>query len=144
MSYDFEKDKKNYIGKGIFILTMVASLAYIINGALTRTNNEKMVLEGYEKTAGWIKKYFDRHGSDAGSGRTITYAYEVNGEIYSREIYTQIKYDDCDGEMQTNCLSRRFWVIYSKKDNSKSLISFKIDIQGLSNPRFPNSIKDFE
>jgi hypothetical protein len=145
----FKKRKNNTmkleISDNAKLWLMLSCLAMVVvYSILLRHIGRNEVIENFEATEGRIITYKDRGYSDAGSGRTIGYSYVVKGITYHRNLYTGIKFEDCGNiEMKKSCKDRRFWVIYSKKDVTKSLINLKMEIQGINNPEFPRSIKDF-
>lgn len=137
-------NEQNLIARTIGMAFLGICLLYIMYSFISQFKSRNAVEEAYGKTTGWIVRYFDRHGSDAGSGRTIDYSYHVNGVTYSRSVYTQVLFRECAEGLDNACTGKRFWVIFSVKDTSKSLINFNMEIQNDSLPLFPNSIGDFQ
>jgi hypothetical protein len=135
-------DKASHI---IFWLGSACIVILIIYLRIAKDINHNKVVEGFESTEGWITKYLDKDYSDLSSGRTIRYSYEVNGKVYSRTVDTQEKLADCGNlEMKKGCTDKRFWVMYSKKDPSISLIKFSLEIQDIKNPEWPKNADGFQ
>lgn len=81
---------------------------------------------------------------EVGSDRNayVEYSYTVNGVKYSRRTGSTWRFPECYKNVY-GCRDKRFWVIYSKEDHSKSLINLEIEIQNIPNPKFPETLKDF-
>ena len=93
-----------------------------------------------ETTIGWLIEY-DDGGADF-SAKSVIYSYEVLGEIYSREVNVTVGFKKC--ENFDECKDKRYWVIYSPDSPEKSLINLEIEIQGVENPEFPESLDGFK
>ena len=105
-----------------YFLILLAVLVYIYS---TRHLDRELVLGDFGITEGWITYYWDRgNQSDAGVGRQIGYKYKAGKKEYYRKVGTRAKFPECE-ELNKICLKKRFVVIYSKSDPSKSLIYFK-------------------
>lgn len=109
---------------------------------IIRDKDRGEILKNHGLTQGWIISYNNRSGSDLGTGWGIEYAYTVNGKSFSRKTTTHVSFDAC--AKAHTCKKKRFWVIYSNDDYSKSRINFSVDIQGLENPEFPKEGLSFE
>ncbi len=77
------------------------------------------------------------------STRYLTYEYYVNARRYTRYI-TPRKNIDYRYYHLNSCKEWKFWVIYSKENTDKSLIDLTTRIDGVENPDFPKSLKNFE
>ena len=117
----------------------------VIQGTRSKNKYIREVKNDYSVTKGWILDYEETLNSDLGSRTSITYTYELEGKRYTREIYAAKQFSECyNGETIGNaCERKRFWVIYSKEDPSKSLINLQIDIQNIANPVFPETTDEF-
>lgn len=127
----------------IFFIVFGAAAIFVLYQFFYRSQSKIDVKQDFNKTEGWIVKYFNGDSSDAGNGRTITYAYKVGSRIYSRYVFTIERFNECEDTIGKECAEKRFWVIYSKKNPNKSLINLHLEIQGLKSPDFPTSIEDF-
>lgn len=99
----------------LFYLVVGFSLTFITIQSYVRCSNKKEVLSDFDVTHGWITKYFDGDGSDAGNGRTITYAYKVGQHVYSRYVVTTHKFPECEKEVNTACAQKQFGSSIQKK-----------------------------
>ena len=117
----------------------------VIQGTRSKNKYIREVKNDYAVTKGWILDYEETLNSDLGSRTSITYTYEVGGKRYLRNIDAAKRFSECyNGETIGNaCERKRFWVIYSKEDPSKSLINLQIDIQNTANPVFPETVDEF-
>jgi hypothetical protein len=122
---------------GSIILLIIVLLA--VYSALKENLYKTEIKREYGITHGSIVSYHDRSNSEGLTGRSITYQYEVNGKKYSRSVVTYISFSDCEDTITKKCSDRKFWVIFSKKDTSASLIDF---LQNISS--FPKRIDNFE
>lgn len=132
--------------KKVTVVFVVCVVTIVIIGALVKISERYAIKKDYRKSIGYIIKYFDSKMSDLSKGRTITYAYKVNGRSYTRKTSTSVKFPECDnrdGLIEGDCGSKRFWVIYSVDDPSSSLINLKIEFNKDSIPAFPSSLEDF-
>lgn len=81
------------------------------------------ILQNYQLTMGRIINYLDKANSDLGGGRSIEYTYSVNDVEYTRRVSTGMMFDECKA-LSSDCLKKRFCVVYSFSDPSNSLIDF--------------------
>lgn len=138
-------DEHEVPSKVIGIIFLGLCMLYILYSFSTKYFDRLLIARDYTSGTGWIVSYFDRHNSDAGSGRTIKYEYVVAGKTYSRSVYTQALFPECDAdELNEACAGKRFCILFSTSDPSKSLINFDFEIVGDSIPPMPVSIDDFE
>jgi hypothetical protein len=141
MEYNLGDDepKSSSISGIIFLGLCVLWIAYVY---LKREDDKALVKANYGRSVGKIIEYQDRTDSDAG-GIAITYQYHAMGKVYTRRKFSGIKFPECDKELSDACKKRRFWVIFSLSDPSKSLIDFGTDIQADSSAAVPESLGNF-
>jgi hypothetical protein len=123
----------------IAAVTLIISVSFIvINIHRYRDRNE--VLNDYSLTSGWIVSY--RKVGDH-LNRTLKYSYKVNGILYSRVISPVLDFKECQKDI-TLCRNKRFIVIYSNNDHSKSLIDLRNEIDDTEELKLPNELDHFE
>ncbi|RPH27707.1 MAG: hypothetical protein EHM93_19150 [Bacteroidales bacterium] len=120
-----------------FLIMLIFSGGYW----LYNYNDKKIVLRNYKTSRGKIINYY-RIGVEGVA--YLEYEYFVPNKKYRREICPiSNKYDFCDRNIE-RCKNKEFWVIYSRKYPSKSLINLTKEIQGLDNAEFPKTLDNFE
>ncbi len=131
--------------KKALVQLLLFAMALAIFVAVSLHNRKKYFSEvnfEFEVTEGSITSYNDGSFSDSGHNRIIGYSYSVGGILYSRKTVTAKFFVECEN-LSENCKKKRFRVAYSKKDPSKSLIDFNIEVQGLKKIEKPKDIFDF-
>ena len=104
-----------------------------------KTKEEKSdILDNYKSTKGYFIDY-DKVG-DTGTPY-ITYSYKVDNKVYKRQVYGTRKLEYC---YKKDCSEKMFWVIYSPQNPKKSLINLQMEIQGMKDPPFPETLKNFK
>jgi hypothetical protein len=99
------------------------------------------IKQEYGKTIG----KFYRYDAVGGTGTPyITYSYIVAGIKYFDQVGGGINYNYDFCYKNNNCRDKRFWVIYSIKDPSKSLINLTVELQDMENPPFPETLDNFK
>jgi hypothetical protein len=128
--------QKKILQVSFIVIFMILFVVHWINNL----KEEKKVLLKNKTTVGWLKEY-DDGGADF-SAKSVTYSYEVLGKIFSREVNVTVGFKNC--EDFDKCKDKRFWVIYSPDSPEKSLINLEIEIQGIENPEFPETLDGFK
>jgi hypothetical protein len=127
----------NYV---IIVVLCILGVWYLWSEQTKYRANKKLIFEEYNTTKGWILDY-----DIIGDIRTkyLTYGYKVDSVYYERRVVCAQNYNECV-EYTWLCDHIRFWVIYSTKDPSKSLIDLTLEIQDLKNPEFPEKLNNFK
>lgn len=128
--------KRNEIIVIIFLLIIIAGYW------LYNNNDKRIVLKDYKYTIGKMVEYY-RVGEEGVS--YLQYEYAIKNTIYYRKICPTRngEYDYCANNFE-QCKDKKFWVIYSRKNPSKSLIDLTNEIQGVENPEKPKTVDNFE
>lgn len=125
-------------------ITVYAFFAIIIASIVIYTLNEirikKMVLNNYKTTIAYVE---DVGVVGIESNVFLTYSYIVNNVKYERTIQAPYEFEDCCEPKTNKCCTAKYWVIYSINKPDKSLINLTIDLQGIKNPIFPESLDYF-
>ncbi len=106
---------------------------------INKNKNAEGIKNNYKITQGRITKYYPR-GTEV--QRRIIYFYFVADKEYNRRINVNSKFEICKDF--DKCKDRRYWVIYSPDNPKNSLINLDIEIQGIDNPEFPESLEGFK
>ena len=125
------------------ILQVVFIVVFMILFGAHWVNNlkkKKEVLQNNKITIGWLIEY-DDGGSDF-SAKSIKYSYNVLRDTFTREVNVTVKFEICQDFEK--CRDKRYWVIYSPDNPENSLINLETEIQGIENPKFPESLDDFK
>ena len=121
----------------IYLIIFSIALVEIIN----YYTDKIAVSNDYLVTKGWIIEYKE---FGIGPNIYVTYEYKVENKNFKREIDGPNKrYDKC----KENILlfkKKRFKVIYSKRDPSKSLIDLTVEVQDSGKVTIPKTLKNFE
>ncbi len=92
-------------------------------------------------TVGWIIEY-EEFG--IGPNIYVTYEYKAKNKYFTRKIDSPNKrYSECKKNIGI-CKNKRFKVLYSKKNPSKSLIDFTVEVQDSNIITIPKSLKNFQ
>ncbi len=142
MGIDFKKQEV-FLG---FIAVVI--VIFSLGSYFKSISERKSILGDFATTTGRITRYVDLDNSDLRSGRDITYEYNVDSILFERDIHTMSKLSKCKGlsygkGLPEECKQKKFWVLYSKKDPSLSLINFSMEIQDVPNPKLPESEEGF-
>lgn len=106
---------------------------------INRNKNSEKIKDNYKITQGRIVKYYPR-GTEV--QRRIVYSYFCENKEYSRRINVDYKFEICQDFEK--CQDKRYWVIFSPDNPKNSLINLEIEVQGIENPKFPESLDDFK
>ncbi len=131
--------KEPYVHLFVFAVVLALIIALVVR---KKDAYFSEINEEFETTIGWITSYHDRRFTDLSSDRVIGYSFKVDSVIYSRSTFTMAIFIECE-DLSEQCKKKRFRVAYSKKDPSKSLIDFNIEVQGLNKIEKPKDIFDF-
>lgn len=114
---DFNKtsDRTYYIVKYIMIIALMVLTYFIIKGYISEDLDKDEIIKYKEFTEGVITDYGHLGISDKG----IEYEYTVEGITYKGEHRTNPLPCDISDDIE-NCLGKKCWVIYSKKNPKKS------------------------
>ncbi|QSE97215.1 putative signal transducing protein [Fulvivirga lutea] len=124
------KVKNANLGESIFIsIVIIAAVIYIIYSQIESHNYKEFIKEDYELTIGGVESV-DRWGDPANS--YMVYYYYIDDIKYTREVMNSrlgklaYHYDKCK--------DKKYWVAYSTRDPSMSLINIYHEIQNQENP----------
>ena len=121
---------------------LIGLALYLLYNAFSEKWEAKEIKENHLITQGWITSYRNTRFTDLLSKRKITYAYQVDEELFSRQVGSQLSFPECK-PLGAACTNKRFWVIYAKDHPDRSLINLTVDIQKQSDPTFPEALDDF-
>ncbi|MBE9467613.1 MAG: hypothetical protein IMY72_04735 [Bacteroidetes bacterium] len=119
---------------------IVIFIILFIGHWINNIKEKKEVLFKNKTTIGWLFEY-DDGGADF-SAKSVIYSYEVLGKIFSREVNVTVGFKKCENFEEFK--DKRYWIIYSPDSPEKSLINLEIEIQGIENPEFPETLDDFK
>ena len=121
------------------ILSAIIFIVFIVVNTETRFDR-KEVVDDHSLTQGWIVRY-----SEIGTynNPSLEYNYSVQGKVYSRTIAPRFDFSYCQKNIN-DCKKKRYYVIYSNSDHSKSLIDLKHDFEIFDKLKFASKLDDFE
>ena len=131
--------KKQDIVVLIGIILFFLIIVYIF---YNKDENRNSIKENFSLTTGRIVNYYDRRNSDAGY-ISLEYEYEVHGKKFKRIVYTDLEFKFCENVTNIDCSKKRFWVIYSCKQISKSLVNLKADTNSIKRDSIIKILNDF-
>lgn len=120
---------------GVIIGSIIVIIVYNFD---FKVNREK-VKDNHFITTGYITKYNCMGGMES---CYLTYEYKMEYQTFKRRVGCTGYFNKCQYDLNV-CSGKRFWVAYQKDDPSNSLINLDIEIQGLENPRPPETLEGF-
>ena len=120
-------------------LVVVVSIAYYVYANIKSSEDRDLINQGYGLTIGGIVKY---NGSGSPTTIYMTYYYFVDGMRYTRKV-SNYQLERCEYNFE-ECKDNKYWVAYSIKDHSKSLINVYNEIQGQTDPKPPENLEWFK
>ena len=124
-----------------FDIALIVLLCFVSCVYLVKYFNKKDIFSNYGKTTG-IMTSFEMIGVE--DNRYLGYKYYVDGIEYEGSAFVDVNYYDyCSSNIEL-CKDKKFWVIYSKKDPSNSLIDYMHEIQDIEFPVFPKDLSNFK
>jgi hypothetical protein len=132
------------LGWAIFLLPLMVHFIDLGYKRSLEARYKRQIAASFSETQGEVVAYEEGFYAE-GDGRssTIQYSYKVEGNRYSRKVDTALIFPGCKDVTWIACAQKRFWVIYSTEDPRKSLINFKVQIQDVKHPKFPETLDDF-
>jgi hypothetical protein len=121
-----DDDEKTTINSNYLWIVIIVIIALILWSNKDEADYRNGITKDYSVIRGQVFKYEESNHVE-GSDIYLTYSYMVNGQEYFREINCE-KMPSCigaDGQLTSNCRKKRFWVLYSNLDFSKSIINLK-------------------
>jgi hypothetical protein len=131
-----KKMKKTFL---IVLSTGAITTFVIVN--IQRHYDQVSVLNDHSYTLGKIVSY---NKVGVHRNKTLKYSYEVNGRTYARTIAPEVDFPNCEGGNIKFCESKRFIVMFSNKDHSKSLINLKNELEIYQKVEQPEKPDNFE
>lgn len=133
--------KKYNLEKLFGTIVIVVSISGYIVWTVLDKKNAQNVKDDYAFSSGEIMSY---SSSGAPESFSLKYSYRALNKSFHRSIHAPFeKFPGCEHDFSL-CSGKRFWVAYEKGNPSNSLINLDIEIQGLENPKPPETLEGFK
>jgi hypothetical protein len=133
------EDEQVISNKGYLAILIAIAIIFLI-GFYLKTKKTSEIKNNFNKTLGTLTNYKDATGVE-GTNIVIEYKYWADSKRYSRKTQTMVKYQMCQ-DNPSNCIGKRYWVIYQMDNPGNSLINLKFELKGDST-LFPSSLDNF-
>ncbi len=124
----------------IIVILCVLAVYLLITENIKYSADKKLIFSDYAFAKGHMID-FDNIG-DIGT-RYLEYEYTVDSITYTNRVVCSKNYDKCVKELW-RCSHIKFWVMYSVKEPSKSLIDYSREVQNDTTINYPTDFSKFK